>query len=312
MAAFCMHYLFASDLMPDVSKLVPGVTIERDAVFWGTQGPDVFFFHRALPTMPGKSLRSVGSRLHRASPAAIFTALWEFWDSSRHNRPPLASYLAGFLMHYALDRTLHPFVFAQQREWIAAHQARYLPSIVHNRIETNLDVILLREKGFPKGNAFPHVGTLAENEGWFLCWGEMYSHLVSKVLSETYTKETLQKVFSDTIRVQRSLYDPRGSKRRTAVLLEGILPGAPPALSTLIRTPEAQTDWDYANAEKRAWVHGDHPGENHRESVFELYDRALADARMLIHGFFSSPSGSSMEELTGGVLFDAGEHLSPS
>lgn len=77
MPAYCTHYIFACELLPALTELA-GFDLNRDAVMLGTQGPDVFFFHRIAPWMPGRSQRKIGSRLHRAKPGDILDAMAEY------------------------------------------------------------------------------------------------------------------------------------------------------------------------------------------------------------------------------------------
>ena len=65
MPAFSTHYLFAKEMMEDLRRAAD-FPLNKDAVLIGTQGPDIFFFHRALPWQKGKTLRKAGSAMHRA------------------------------------------------------------------------------------------------------------------------------------------------------------------------------------------------------------------------------------------------------
>lgn len=77
MPAFASHYIFAKEMMPFLKKTAD-FEINENAVYLGTQGPDVLFFHRVLPWMPGKSIRKYGSMLHRAKPGDIFENMREY------------------------------------------------------------------------------------------------------------------------------------------------------------------------------------------------------------------------------------------
>lgn len=48
MPAFSTHYIFAKELMERLKGTVD-FTVCENAVYIGAQGPDIFFFHRALP-----------------------------------------------------------------------------------------------------------------------------------------------------------------------------------------------------------------------------------------------------------------------
>ena len=115
MPAYCTHYIFACELLPALTEPA-GFDLNRDAVMLGTQGPDVFFFHRIAPWMPGRSQRKIGSRLHRAKPGDILDAMAEYCTRCSTKKDIARSYAYGFILHYALDRQCHPFVYAKQQE----------------------------------------------------------------------------------------------------------------------------------------------------------------------------------------------------
>ena len=105
MPAFSTHYLFARELMEQIEAMTPETRLDPDAVYYGTQGPDVLFFHRILPTMPGKSCNPAGSRMHRANPNVLFEAMLRYAQAlPEAGRDQALSYIYGFLCHYALDR----------------------------------------------------------------------------------------------------------------------------------------------------------------------------------------------------------------
>ena len=67
MPAYSTHYIFAKELKDTIENQVD-FKLDEAAYYIGTQGPDIFFDHRVMPWMLGKSLRKTGSKLHRAKP----------------------------------------------------------------------------------------------------------------------------------------------------------------------------------------------------------------------------------------------------
>lgn len=88
----------------------------------GAQGCDVFFMYNLNPT---KS--NLGRMLHRLNPLELFTKL------SQGN----LSYAAGFATHYALDCTLHPFIYAYRR-------SKFSP-LAHPSLESDLGLYISRK-----------------------------------------------------------------------------------------------------------------------------------------------------------------------
>lgn len=81
MPAYSTHYIFAKELKEEIENCVE-FKLNDAALFIGTQGPDIFFDHRVMPWMIGKSMRKIGSLLHRAKPSDIFDKMREYINLS--------------------------------------------------------------------------------------------------------------------------------------------------------------------------------------------------------------------------------------
>ena len=136
MPAYSTHCIFAKEMMPFLRQNAD-FEINENAVLVGTQGPDIFFFHRIFPWMKGKSFRKIGSLLHRARPSDILDAMREYCSFSQ-NECIAKSYIYGFILHYALDRKCHPFVYSYQEKMIKNNPATN-PHTAHNIIEHSMD-----------------------------------------------------------------------------------------------------------------------------------------------------------------------------
>ena len=81
MPAYSTHYIFAKELKEKIEQNVD-FKLNEAALFIGTQGPDIFFDHRVMPWMIGKSMRKIGSLLHRSKPSEIFDKMREYINLS--------------------------------------------------------------------------------------------------------------------------------------------------------------------------------------------------------------------------------------
>ncbi|MDE5670182.1 MAG: zinc dependent phospholipase C family protein, partial [Eubacterium sp.] len=139
MPAFSTHYIFAEEMM-DRLKEIADFKINENAVFIGAQGPDIFFFHRVFPWQKGKPLRKLGSSLHREKPGILLNKLFNYCHTSKSSIAK--SYAFGFILHYALDRSCHPYVYYLQNK-ITQRQPEFNPHSAHNIIELSLDSLML-------------------------------------------------------------------------------------------------------------------------------------------------------------------------
>ena len=143
MPAYSTHYIFAKELKEEIENCVE-FKLNDAALFIGTQGPDIFFDHRVMPWMIGKSMRKIGSLLHRAKPSDILDKMREYINLSE-SKDIAKSYAAGFILHYALDRSCHPYVYALQNKMVEKYP--HLNShTAHNTIEFSMDTYLLTKR----------------------------------------------------------------------------------------------------------------------------------------------------------------------
>ncbi len=167
---------------------------EKLAYFCGQYGPDPMFF------LPGPA-RDEARRMHR-QPCAVPAG--RLARAVRAGVPETAGYLAGFLCHYLLDTTCHPYILQQ-----AAEQP-----LNHTAIETEFDRFLLTRFGYRTNHDTPMVP----------------AHLppaVRQAAAEAY-------VVADAVHYQRA-YRSFTMVCRTLARLQGT--PARPALAALSRLP---------------------------------------------------------------------------
>lgn len=302
MPAFSTHYLFAEELMDKLNALAD-FRLNRDAVYIGAQGPDIFFFHRALPWQKGKSLRKAGSAMHRAKCGDIIDRFTGYCKTL--NEPDIAkSYVYGFLLHYALDRICHPYIYFIQNR-ITEKFKNMNPNSVHNMIELSLDSVLLSEK---KSAANPK----AYKTEYMIRYTDKELSEVSAVLASAgdlfppyvFTDQDVSCAIKDTRAAQRLLLDTAGNKEKFLKLSERL---AFPftgnfRISSFLRTNDLEKAIKYVNMNNRKW-RSPYSDEIRSESFTELYELAKTDAVKMIN---SLNAGCTGEAITSNISFLTG------
>lgn len=310
MPAFSTHYLFARELMDQIQAADPDIRLDASAVYYGTQGPDILFFHRILPTMPGKSCNPAGSRMHRANPNTLFEAMLAYAQTLEGTQFEQAlSYIYGFLCHYALDRIAHPYIYATQYAIIRARHIWYLKGVVHNRVEYGIDMLMLRRHlQVASARTFETRDVLSTDSDLLDAMACVLSDAVQNALRLPVTRAQARQAFCDTRAMQSLLTDRHGWKLPVMALLQlPVYPILGPCLTTMLRRKQADTRWDYANDQKEEWAYPADPSRISDESFEELFERAKLDALRLIAAFRESLSGGrALEEAIGRVSFLTG------
>ena len=109
MPGILAHYTFAKRYLPEEELSW------EEAVLAGTQGPDPFMAYGTNPLRPRKDKKDVnpwGELMHHTPIENVYgPMLSEAQKAEGEQREFLFAYLDGLLMHFSLDRIVHPYVF---------------------------------------------------------------------------------------------------------------------------------------------------------------------------------------------------------
>ena len=156
MPAIITHHIFGEDVL----RTLPAGMVEGEeevlAFLLGNQGPDPLFARFSTAPSVAVRCRRLGHAMHDGR---VVEAAFAMRDGVSHL--PVAdervgrAFALGALGHYALDRTAHPFVFAQQEALAAAEPSLAgAGSELHAVIESDIDSWILWEKR-PRHGAGP-------------------------------------------------------------------------------------------------------------------------------------------------------------
>ncbi|WP_068457383.1 zinc dependent phospholipase C family protein [Aedoeadaptatus pacaensis] len=132
MASLVTHYFFARRLLPTLSeKAREIIAAYPDHYALGAQGPDMFFYYLT------SKKHKVGGQIH-AKPLANFLERNREWIEKGPTLSPTWAYFFGFLTHFSLDATVHPYIDSVEEKI----------SIGHVALERDFDRVILEEEGY--------------------------------------------------------------------------------------------------------------------------------------------------------------------
>lgn len=272
MADLVSHHLFGSG-----TRSVLPTSAQRPVdkwpacYYWGCQGPDLLFYRKIYL---GSPLHSLGNRMHSQHTGRLFAALARTVHLLSDEAGEMAAaYFYGFLCHYALDSTIHPYVYCREEEF-CAENARLNPSAVHSSIESDIDCLVYER-------AYHRPVTEFEPERHYTLAPEekaVLSVVLHAVLLDVYGEDIpvreLRRSFDEMLAWECFLYSDSRAVYRGARTLE-TLAGRGALLTGHMKVePPA---WDALNLSHRPWHNPWTPGEERRDSVPELF--ALARIR---------------------------------
>ncbi|MBQ3106332.1 MAG: zinc dependent phospholipase C family protein [Eggerthellaceae bacterium] len=223
MPAVITHDLFGHDVYHEKYEFIGGSRQEADAFLLGNQGPDPLFFSVLSPHL--HSARHLGGCMHKQKVNELLAA---FNDSlkvlSVRERPVGRAYALGFLCHYLLDGTVHPFVYCQEYAVCDAGEPgldRSDHSEVHAVIETEFDEIALYAKRGETVSTFnPARQTMKADRETLAVISKMYVYVALAVYGRVIPADTFAASVRNYRFVSEVLHSRSGAKRAALSRIE--------------------------------------------------------------------------------------------
>ena len=276
MPALITHRLFGEESMNLLPAGIVSTEDERLAFLLGNQGPDPYFFRMRTPET--RSCTEFGRRMHRCRMTRQFATLREGVGRLVPADAGVGrAYVLGLLSHYVLDRTAHPFVYAQQWGVQAADPSlEAAASQVHAIIESDLDVLMLqRKRDGATVEDCPPVAELVTNERINKVAGALMSFTARSVYDLKVSANQFAGAVGD-MQLAYRLIEPAGSPAANLIgRLEGLVSGYS-LLGSLAHRVSHVPPAAAGNLADKPWE-DPFTGAASSESFPEVFDRALRD-----------------------------------
>lgn len=246
----------------------------------GTQGPDIFYYSRVWPWMKNNGSCKIANTMHSKNTGGFFIESFKYlksMDKTSKEYKQLFSYLCGFICHYILDSTTHPYIFY----FSTSKSGRKRFSNYHKKMEVIIDVLLLDM--LKKENAYLiKISDMIEiSEDSINSLTSFYKSVLKSVYAIDVSEEAVQYAFKDITRVMRFMYDTKGIKRGFVKSVETLL-GKKGMYSSAIYPKKVGDNKDYLNLNHIEWVHPCNSTKVYTDSFVDLFNRAISKSSNLI------------------------------
>ncbi|QHT62640.1 zinc dependent phospholipase C family protein [Paenibacillus lycopersici] len=247
----------------------------------GCQGPDFLFYHHFLPWQKDRTMTKLGNAMHERHCGPVIMDMLDTVDHLRDSDPTkdaALAYALGFLLHYLLDRVMHPYVFSRSgfRKWD------------HQRFEVMMDTLIVRKLlGVDtwKTEVWREIDILGDVPGAVVDAFEQIAAVHYSELAPLIRRESWLSAMRDMIRAQRLFHDPTGIKR--LLTFRQIDPFVykrklPPL--------------DILNESRRPWLDPTDGQTRHADDVWTLWDRAMEESLPVVKAVLQWLRCSEAEE----------------
>lgn len=270
-----LHHAFGMEVLDALSPEIREYIAETPYGF-ALYGPDPWFVYQIW-----KRRRGRGRRMHTTATGAFLKGLALRARNGASPRETF-SYLAGFLCHYALDASTHPYIIWQTTETWPTRRA-------HRDMEHALDAALLKREG-RWGERHPVTDYHFPPRRLPDCMAEDLAAVYGQVYGWQPPLTALNRCYA----VYRWIFRRMENPRSAAALLARLIPTH--RFRSLAYSRSAFLDRDVENLSHRPWRQAYAQDEVSSESFPELYRRALEEAVRMITDAYAFIRGEGQSE----------------
>lgn len=282
------HTLFANEMMESL-KEQDWLQTRKHLVEIGANGPDFLFFDGLSPKhfFKGHGLSKIGSKLHSAHINDFYNSALISIDNESDPiiRMDMMAYVCGHLCHWALDSTMHPYVFYRTGDCTGRS------SWNHHRMESVMDSIMLKIKRGQTIKDFDASKICKADYPEARAIARIYVPAISRIFDEDIKPSLIKDSLDDWHFMQKMFRDPSGKKIKTFKALEKIS-GTVNLFSGYFVPSEPIDNHDTLNLLHKEW-YNPVSNEESTQSVLDLYEEALKKAETALTLFIEACNDKS-------------------
>lgn len=286
MAGTITHAYFAEDLykkLDDNTRKKINCSTENLKTY--AQGHDIFYFYYSLNLKYGKEIREAGRTFHKKKTKLFFINMINYINNNNNlkNDPNVISFLYGYICHYSLDCTIHPYVTYKSGIFKRNNKETYKYNSKHSEIETYIDSYMIYK------NEHINPGKFKVHQFCFnYKTDENLKKLIDYAFKKTYDIDKASNIYFRSLNIMKNLYglmryDPYKIKIRIYKFFDKISGKKGKKATPISYSQELNNNEYYLNTNNKKWVHPRYNNEIHHESFEELYNNALDEAFSIIN-----------------------------
>jgi hypothetical protein len=251
---------------PPVRSLIDA---HRGEFLIGTMGPDPYFGDSRPKPLFAPCREELADRLHSLDARNVFRQMFAL----SQNNDVLTVYTLGFLCHFLLDTTAHPYI-----------EARF-PGKAHTPAEIRFDLMMTDRVGFP---GVPAPPKLFYHTNDLTALDRLHARLAEE-LFQMQTQGAFARGFRKWIFINTLSYDPHDRKLRFFSRIEDCF-NLSGKITGFIVAHHPDPD-DRMNLSHEPWCAPWDPGRSRTESFVDLFDAACKEAPALLNAAYTAMQG---------------------
>ena len=294
MPATATHALFAKDvydiLPKEISKKLDLKRLETFA-----QGTDSLMFYNLLSFVPGKSIRKLQHYSHDNKTRDLFINLLNYMRGNKINDVDTYSFLVGFICHYVLDSTIHPYIIYKTGYFVRGNPNTYKYNGIHHFMETFIDNDMIKKRL----NTDPYKYDIAGNFFDTRVFSKKLNNAINYTFYSTFKVKNMGNIYYKSLKQERSFIrlfrqDSHGIKKFFYKLLDTFTPRGLYRFESLSYHYPMEDKHNFLNSNNSVWRNPTTYDLTSKESFIDLYIKAIKNAKSIINDSFDYLNGKNI------------------
>ena len=310
MAGTLTHAYFAEDLYEKLDKKTKSnLKNYKENLKTYSQGHDIFFFTFNVINI---KQRKIGNYMHKNNTRDFFKNMIIYIkENNLQNNYEIMSYLYGYIAHYCLDSTVHPYVTYKTGVFKRKKKDTYKYNSKHSDLESYIDAYFINKRE----NMIPNKFKIYK-----FCFNtkvsKELSNLIDYVFLKTYNFKKMSILVKEGIKNMKISYrllryDPYKIKKNTYKVIDKIIPKSMKKLYPISYAYELNNNTYYLNLDHKTWSHPRYKDEKYNYSFIDLYNNALDMALYIIKNvneiLYNNKSVDNLDKIFLNISFSSGK-----
>ena len=295
MPATVTHAYFAKDVIDILPESIKnGLDIKRSMMF--SQGTDSLMFYNLFSILPGKKIRRFYEYFHDNKSQEFFVNLLDYVKDSKIIDSDVFSFIVGFICHYALDSTIHPYIIYKTGIFKKNYPSTYKYNNAHHFMETFIDNDMISRRT----NYNPYKFRISK-----FCFDTSKFSLslkdtIDNTFYETFDVDNMSRIYRKSLKQMKNYLmifrrDPYGIKKFFYMLIDTFTPKKWYRFEAISYHYPLVDRHNYLNSDNSIWRNPTTYDMTSNESFVDLYLKAIKLAKVLICASFDYLDGKDID-----------------
>ena len=285
MPATLTHAKFAMDvynLLDDTYKTIDNKDFLKYKMF--AQSTDPLMFYNIESLHKGKNIRRLQFYFHTNKSQEFFIKLCQIIkDNKLYNDSSIISFLYGFICHYVLDSTIHPFVIYKTGFFDKKNKDTYKYNGYHEYMETYLDNIMIK-----KMEKNPYSFKIHDYSFDLKKFDNNLNMVINECFKSVFNINNMDKIYYKSLKqmrrfLKRYRYDKLGIKLFFYKKIDLFSSKKIFRFYTLSYHTSLDNDDSFLNESRKVWYNPVDPSTKSNESFYDLYNKSIREACDIIY-----------------------------